>query len=135
MRKSLFTTGSYTFCTSSVMQMIKDLNWCTLEQWCHPHAYMPYLTLRDEISENLAHLESIPVRFFKYNNIFRPSYNTFYEEIHHTLLCLSQASQIKIKASDSCGSIKVIFVKISPNFIKSHLKIYHISQTLVHSFM
>ena len=38
----------------------------------------------------------IPIRFFRSHSIFRPCYNTFYEEINinHILLCLSQASYI-----------------------------------------
>ena len=44
----------------------------------------------------------IPIRFFKSHRIFRPSYNTFYEEINinHTLLYFSQASYIQMKAFD-----------------------------------
>ena len=44
---------------------------------------------------------------------YSPFYNTFYEDsIYLTLLYLSQASYIKIKAVDySGGSFKVIFVK------------------------
>ena len=57
------------------------------------------------------------IRLLKFHNIYRPSYNTFYEEIniHHTLLRLSQASNIKAKAFDYLGegSFKVMFVKIS----------------------
>ena len=59
-------------------------------------AYMPYLTLWDKISQNLAHLEASSHKIIKSHRIFRPSYNTFYEEINisHTLLFISQASYI-----------------------------------------
>ena len=68
--------------------------------YCVP--YMPYLTLWDKISQNLAHLEANSHKIFNSHRIFRPSYNTFYEEmnLHHTLLCLSQTSYIIIKAFD-----------------------------------
>ena len=60
------------------------------------YTYIPYLTLWDKISQNLTHLEANSHKIFKSHRIFRPSYNTFYEEINinHTLLCLSQASYI-----------------------------------------
>ena len=48
------------------------------------------------ISQNLAHLEANSNNIIKSHRIFRPSYNTFYEEINinHSLLFLSQASYI-----------------------------------------
>ena len=57
---------------------------------------MPYLTLWDKISQNLAHLEAYSHEIFQVSQNFQTSYNTFYEEINinHTLLCLSQASYI-----------------------------------------
>ena len=73
-----------------------------LFKWSWSHAYMPYLTLWDKISQNLAHLEANSHKIFTSHRIFRPSFNTFCEEInlHHTLLCLSQTSYIIIKAYD-----------------------------------
>ena len=64
--------------------------------------YMPYLTLWDKISQNLAHLEANSRKIIKSHRIYRPSYITFYEEINinHTLLFLSQASYLYIKAFD-----------------------------------
>ena len=58
--------------------------------------YMPYLTLWDKISQNFAHLETNSLKIFQISQNYRPSYNTFYEEIHvnHILLCLSEASYI-----------------------------------------
>ena len=62
--------------------------------------YMPYLTLCDKISQNLALLKADSHKIFKSHRIFRPSENTIYKEIiiNHTMLCSSQASYIKIKA-------------------------------------
>ena len=77
-------------------------------------SHMPYLTLWlwDKISQNLAHLEASSHKIFKSHRIFRPSFKTFYEEIniHHTLLCLSQASYIIIKAFDSFGGASKWFL-------------------------
>ena len=89
----------------------------------------------DKISQNFAHLEANSHKKFKSHRIFRPSYTTFYEEmnINHTLLYLSQASYILIKAFNYSGGAPVIFVKISQNFIKSPLKICLISQISVRS--
>ena len=56
-------------------------------------SYMPYLTLWDKISQNLAHLEGNSHKKFQSHRIFRPLYNIFHEEINinHTLLWFSQA--------------------------------------------
>ena len=45
---------------------------------------------------NFAHVEANSHKIIKSHRIFRPSYNTFYEEvnINHTYLFLSQASYI-----------------------------------------
>ena len=66
----------------------------------------------------------IPVRFFKYHRIFRPSYNTCYEEINinHTLLCLSQAFYIKIKTFDYFGGAPNGFCKNLTEFYQFSLK-------------
>ena len=58
----------------------------TLSKIRRLQAYMPYFTLWDKISQNLAHLEANSHKIFISHRIFRPFYNTFYEEIHHTLL-------------------------------------------------
>ena len=71
--------------------------------WRTSSAYMPYLTLCEIKSHRIWPIwKPIPIRFFKSHRIFRPSYNTFHEEINinHTFLCLSQASYISIKAFD-----------------------------------
>ena len=61
--------------------------------WNLVYTYMPYLTLWDKISQNLAHLEANSHKIIKSH---RPSYNTLYEEINrnHTLLFLSHDSYI-----------------------------------------
>ena len=87
---------------------------------------MPYLTLWDKFSQNLALLKAGSHKIFKSHNFFKPSKKTFYKEIiiNHTLLCLSQVSYIEIETFWLFwGSSTVIFVKISHNFIKSPLKI------------
>ena len=57
---------------------------------------MPYLTLWDKISQNLAQLEGNSHKKFKYHRIFRSIYNGFYEEIniYHTLMWFSQAENL-----------------------------------------
>ena len=51
--------------------------------------YMPYLTLWDKISQNLAILKGDSYKKFKSHRIFRLFYNGFYEEIdiNHTHYC------------------------------------------------
>ena len=99
-------------------------------------AYMPYLTLWDKISQNLVHLEGNSHKKFWSHRIFRPFYNRFYEEINinHTLLWSSQASHMKKEDLRLyCGKTKVMFKKISQNFVKSPLVFCLISQILFHS--
>ena len=98
--------------------------------------YMPYLTLWDKISQNLAHLEGNSHKKFWSHRIFRPFYNRFYEviNINHTLLWSSQASHMKKEDLRLyCGKTKVMFKKISQIFVKSPLVFCLISQILVHS--
>ena len=66
----------------------------------------------------------IPIRFFKSHRIFRLSYNKFYEEInlHHTILCLSQASSTKLKAFDYVQGASVIFCKNLTEFYQTSLE-------------
>ena len=66
----------------------------------------------------------IPIRFFKSHRIFRLSYNKFYEEInlHHTILCLSQASSTKLKAFDYVWGASVIFCKNLTEFYQTSLE-------------
>ena len=93
---------------------------------------MPYRTLWDKISQILAHLEGNYHKKFKSHRVFRPFYNRFYEEINinHTLLWFSQASYIKKKdfrLYRESPKVKVMFKKISQNFVKSPLKFCLIS--------
>ena len=103
---------------------------------------MPYLTLWDKISQNLAHLEGNSHKKLKSHRIFRQFYNRFYEEINinHTLLWFSEVYYMKRKTLDNIGGgggvgggSKVMFKKISQNFVKSPLKFCLISQIVVHS--
>ena len=81
----------------------------------HGGAYMPCLTLWDKISQNLAHLEANSLKIFKSHRIFRPSYSTSFEEINKLF-------HLNIDFWLCWRSSKVIFVKISQNFIKISLK-------------
>ena len=105
--------------------------------------YMPYLTLWDKISQNLAHLEGSSHKKYKSHRIFSSFCNRFYEEINinHTLLWFWKASYMEKKKKKKKkkdfrlygGSSKVIYKKISQNFVKSPLKFCSISQINVHS--
>ena len=97
---------------------------------------MPYLTLWDKISQNLANLKGDSYKKFKSHRIFRPFYNGFYEEIdiNHTHYCgFHKLLTWKKKTRLYWGTSKVMFKKISQNFVKSSLKVCRISQILVHS--
>ena len=101
-----------------------------LRIWTHP--YMPYLILWDKISQNLAILQSISHQNFKSHRIFRPSKRIFYEELykyklHNIILLICLIHQNKGFKLISV-SLKVIFMKISQNFVKSPLKLSLISQ-------
>ena len=104
---------------------------CQVCQMLH-QPYMPYLTLWDEISQNLAHLEANSHKNFQICTEFSDHLTTHLMKkinLHHTLLFSSQASYIW----QFWGSFKVIFVKISQNFIKSSLRICLTSQISIHS--
>ena len=98
---------------------------------------MPYLTLWDKISQNLAHLEANSHKIFKSHRIFRPI-------LQHILWRNKHTSHFVVFITNFIhynkgfwlfwGSFKVIFVKISQNFIKSHLKIWLISQISVTAY-
>ena len=87
---SRFSAPQYTWPLSRCIQKLKTLALIGVEK-----SYMPYLTLWDIISQNLAHLEANSHKIFQSHRMFRPSYNKFYEKINrnHTLLCLSQVSR------------------------------------------
>ena len=80
--------------------------------------------------------KAFPIKNIQFSKIFRPFYNRFYEEINinSTLLLFSQASYMKKKDFRLYWeSSKVMFQKISQNFVKSPLKSCLVSQILVHS--
>ena len=86
-------------------------------KWSKPRkvSYMPYLTLWDKISHNLAHLEAI----FKSHRIFRPS-KIFIQHIlwwnkhkSHFVVFITSFLHLNKGFWLLCGSSKVIFVKIS----------------------
>ena len=97
---------------------------------------MPYLTLWDKISQNLAFLEGNSHKKFKSHRIFRPFYNTFlWRNKHksHTVVVFTSFLNENKDFRLYWGNSKVMFKKISQNFVKSPLKFCLISQILVHS--
>ena len=82
--------------------------------------------------------KAIPIKKLKPHRIFRPFHIGFYEEINinHTLYGFHKLLTWKKKyfrLHVYWGSSKVMFKKISQNFVKSPLKFSLISQILVHS--
>ena len=82
---------------------------------------MPYL---NKISQNLAHLEANSHKIIKSHRIFRPSYNTFYEEINinHTVVFITSFLHINKGFRLLWGSFKVIFCKNLTEFYQISLK-------------
>ena len=76
---------------------------------------MPYLTLWDKISQNLANLEGNSHKTVKSHRIFRLLFNIFYEEINISFL-----HELK-DFRQYWRSSKVMFKKLSQNFVKSPL--------------
>ena len=69
--------------------------------------------------------KSNPIRLFKSHRIFRPSYNTFYEEkknINYTWLCLAQASYIDKRLLTTLGELQRDFYKNLTEFDQISLK-------------
>ena len=98
--------------------------------------YMPYLTLWDKISQNLAQLEAKSHKIFQISQNFQTILQHILWKNKHklhivvfmtSLLHLNKGFWLFLKSS------KVIFVKVSQNFINSPLKICLISQISVHS--
>ena len=85
--------------------------------------YMPYLTLWDKISQNLADLEANSCKILQISE-FSDQFTTRYKEIniYHTLLCLSQASYIKIKAFGCFGGSPKWFLWKSHRILSISLK-------------
>ena len=100
------------------------------------YSYMPYLTLWDKISQNLAPLEGNSHKKFKSHRIFRPFYNTFlWRNKHksHTVVVFTSFLNENKDFRLYWGNSTVMFKKISQNFVKSPLKFCLISQILLHS--
>ena len=101
------------------------------------HSYMPYLTLWDKISQNLARLEANSHKIIKSHRIFRPSLiqHILWRNKHksHFVVFITSFLHINKAFWLLWWSFKVIFVKISQNIIKSHFKICLVSQISVHS--
>ena len=98
-------------------------------------AYMPYLTLWDKISQNLAHLEANFHKIIQSQNFQTILQHILWRNKHKSHLVVFITSFLHLNKGFWLlwGSFKVIFVKISQNFIKSHLKFCLISQISVHS--
>ena len=94
--------------------------------------HMPYLTVWDKSHRIWPIWKAILIKKFRSHRIFNP----FYEEIsiNHTQFWFSQASDMKKKDfRPYWRSSKVMFKKISQNFVEFPLKFCLISQILVHS--
>ena len=96
---------------------------------------MPYLTLWDKISQNLAHLEANSHKIFQISQIFQ----TIFQHIlrrnkhkSHFVVFITSFLHLNKSFWIFWGSSKVIFIKISQNFIKSPLKIGLIARISVH---
>ena len=102
---------------------------------------MPYLTLWDKISQNLAHLEgNYPPKIQISQNfqailqqiLWRNKCKTHYVVVFTSFLHEKKKKKKK-KTLDCIGGAPVMFKKISHNLVKSPLKFCLISQILVHS--
>ena len=91
---------------------------------------MPYLTLWDKISQNLAHLEANFHKIFKSQNFQTILQHILWRNEHksHFVVFITSFLHINTGFWLLLESSKVIFVKISQNFIKSHIKFCLISQ-------
>ena len=97
----------------------------SMRTWCFRYfPYMPYLTLWEKISQNLAHLEANSRKIFQISQNFqnilqqilwRNKYNSNFVVFITSFLHLSKGFWL------FWGSSKVIFGKISQNLIKSRL--------------
>ena len=96
----------------------------------------PYLTLWDKISQNLTHLEANSHQIFQILQNFQAILqHIFLRSKHksHTVVLITSFLHLNEGFCLIWGSSRLIFVKISQNFIKSDLKICLISQISVHS--
>ena len=97
---------------------------------------MPYLTLWDKISQNLAHLEANSQKIFQISqNLQTILQHIWWRNKHksHCVMFITSFLHLNKGFWLFWGSSKVIFVKMSQNFIESPLKICLISQTSVYS--
>ena len=92
---------------------------------------MPYLTLWDKISQNSAYLKADSQKNFQISEFLdkfiRSKYKSHFIVSVKSLLKINKGNKIHL------GSLKAIFVTVSQNFIKSHLKFYLISQISAYS--
>ena len=97
---------------------------------------MPYLTLWNEISQNLTNLAANSHKIFQISQNFQTILqHILWRNKHKSHFVVFITSFLRINKGFWLlwGSSKVIFVKISQNFIKSPLKICLISQTSIQS--
>ena len=96
---------------------------------------MPYLTLWDKISQNLAHLEANSHKIFQISKNFQPIFQQIlWRNKHKSVVFITSFLQLNKSFWLILGSSKVIFVKFSQNYIKSPLKICLISQAYAWDF-
>ena len=102
----------------------------------HMTPYMPYLTLWDKKSQNLAHLEAISRKIFQISHNFQTNLQHILRRNKHKshfVVVITSFLHLNTGFWLFWGSSKMIFVKISQNFIECPLKICLISQISVHS--
>ena len=100
------------------------------------YAYTPYLTLWDKISQTFAHLKGNSHKIFQISQNFQTILqHILWRNKHKSHFVVFVTSFLHLNKGFWLfwGSSKVIFIKISQNFINSPLKICLISQISVHS--
>ena len=90
---------------------------------------MPYLTLWDKISQNLAYLEGNSHEKFKSHRILWSKRHT-----SHTVVVFTSFLHEKERRQTILEQVQVMFKKISQNFVKSPLKFCLFLQILVHAY-
>ena len=85
---------------------------------------MPYLTLLDKISQNLALLKGNSHKIFKISQIFRPSRNTFYKEIsiNHILVFITSFLTLRKRFLVTVGEFQGSFCENLTEFYQISLK-------------
>ena len=109
-----------------------------METWHMVLAYVPYLTLRDKISQNLVHPEG---NFHKKNQISQ-NFQTILQQIlernkhkSHTIVVFTSLLHERKDFRLYSGSYEVMFKRISQNFVNSPLKFCPLSLSLRYLFM